>query len=254
MENQINNQNNMSQIENNKNKIIAFLAILVLVLVGVIVYFLFAKPTSDSKQGSNTPDPTPKDVALTEDEAIKIAKEKLKESETIAYEIKDTCFDGKEVYGETEGSEESLFCFYDTVENFKNKFYNVYSKKLVYKDVMYEYTFPGDNHSTNLNYDGQGDFGNIPGYAVKNNKVYTRGCNIGGGTYDSMDKFTVVSITNDTIKINYVVMESDIIDENKVTERENATIILVKEDGNWKILKATIVDICNGVYTIGKES
>lgn len=35
---------------------------------------------------------------------------------------------------------------------------------------------------------------------------------------------------------------------------EKATIILVKEDNDWKILKATITDMCNGVYTVGKES
>ena len=57
------------------------------------------------------------------------------------------------------------------------------------------------------------------------------------------------------IKISYVVIGKDPDDPNaKEYERDNANMILVKEDGAWKILNATIVDMCNGVYNVGKES
>ncbi len=248
-ENEFTNINN----SNNKNSIIAILVVIIIALIGVVVYFLFIKKDDkpvDNNRGNNQQisdnDAT---STLSNDEAIKIAKEKLEEANTNKL-IGDTCFDGKEEYSE-EGNG-SLFCYYGTLETFKNKFYNVYSSKLDYKDVFVEYNVESGKSLANFSLDG--DISALPNYTVKDNKVYTNGCAIGTGSYNRMDKFSVDSISADTIKINYVVIgnSSDVPSESEEYEYSKATMTLVKENGDWKILKATIVDMCNGVYEVGK--
>lgn len=263
---------NLKRSNNKKNAIIIVLVFVLIILLALVLLYYFNNKDEKQGEGTNpiststpipsTPDPTekeqtstPEPVAstLSNDEAIKIAKEKLKKTEILTNEFDNTCFNGKDAYGNTEGTMEDMFCFFDTLDNFKKTFYNIYSSKLEYKDVLFEFKFPGETHSTNLKYEG--DFGNIPGYAIKDKKVYTRGCTIGSGVYSRMDKFSVASNSSNTIKLNYVVMAKDPdIEDAKEYEYEKTTMTLVKEDGDWKILNATIVDMCNGVYKVGKES
>ena len=95
----------------------------------------------------------------------------------------------------------------------------------------------------------------IQGYTINGDKVYTDSCTIGTGGYNRMDKFTVESITANTIKLNYVVIGNsiqEIPEESEEYEYSKATMTLVKENGEWKLLKATIVNMCNGVYEVGK--
>ena len=249
---------NTSNNSNNKNGIIAVLVVIIIALIGAVVYFAFIKKDDtpvDNKGGNNQQENDntsdgKNEVMLSSDEAITIAKEKLDEANTNKL-IGDTCFDGNEEYSE-EGNG-SLFCYYGTLETFKNKFYNVYSSKLDYKDVLVEYNVESGKSLANFSLDG--DISGLPNYTVKDSKVYTNGCTIGTGSYNRMDKFNVDSISVDTIKINYVVIGNsnpDVPDESKEYEYSRATAILVKENGDWKILKATIVDMCNGVYEVGK--
>ncbi len=77
----------------------------------------------------------------------------------------------------------------------------------------------------------------------------------GSGAFKRADKFTVDSITADTIKVNYVLISNSIPElpeESEEVEDGNATMTLVKENGEWKILKATITGMCNVLYEIGK--
>ncbi len=246
-----NNQNS------NKKGIIAILIVVIIALIGAVIYFAFIKkdePTTDNNGSNNQQEngntsAGKNDVVLSNDEAISIAKAKLELANTNNL-IGDTCFDGKEEYSE-EGIG-SMFCYYGSLDNFKNKFYMVYSTQLEYKDVFEEYKLPSENVETNVPVP-IADL--IQGYAINGDKVYTNSCTIGTGAYNRMDNFTVDSISADTIKLNYVVIGNsipEIPDESEEYEYSKATMTLVKENGDWKILKATIVNMCNGVYEVGK--
>ena len=265
--NDVNEENNKSQETINENDlnlkrsnskkdaiIVVLIFIIVLLLAVVLLYYFNHK--DDKQGGSDTPvststpipsTPEPTASTLSNDEAIKIAKEKIEMANE--FSNNDKCF-GKEP------EEGSIMCYYGSVDELKNDFYKIYSSKLSYKDVMIEYKTltTSTDWSTNIKLEGDMLDG-VPSYVISNNKAYRNSCTIGSGTYSSVAKFTVNSITADRIMLDYVVMEQEPdVDYAKETEREDATIILVKENNDWKILKATIADMCNGVYTVGKES
>ena len=232
-----------------KSVIIVVLVFSMILMLALVLLYYFNNKDNGSGEGegnNGTPVVTPEPVAntLSNDEAIKIAKDKIEMANEFNYD--DEC---RERYDETD------WCYYASIDEFKNKFYGIYSSQLVYKDVMNEYKSLTSNvWSTNVEI-VMDLLSSIPNYVISNNKVYRNSCAIGSGSYSSVAKFTVDSITSDRIKLNYVVMEKEPDIENaKETEREKATIILVKEDNDWKILKATIADMCNGVYTVGIES
>ena len=289
--NDINNniQNNIEQNDTNSNVVeqnnkknnqgIMLLVCLLIIIIGVLVYFFVIKkpnneptpvptptvaptikPTSTptvsptleptvTPSNNSTSDDEPKveayeykfPISSTDSEEIKIAKKKLEEASNL---IGDLCFEGKS----TQQEEEPNYCYYDTVENFKKKFYNIYSSKLVYNDVFLEYNYSTGELSG-------GTLGYVPEYGIKDNKVYTSRCTVGGNGFVRFDKFQVESKTNDKIVVNYVeVYLKDAYDDNSGEEEMDLVkITLVKENGEWKILNATIVDQCNGTYKVGKE-
>ena len=224
--------------------IVVLVFIIVLMAVLVALYYFNNKDKnkeSVSNGGNNTPSPTSTVKTLTNDEAIKIAKEKLEEA-NIPNFIGNLCLDGKNER-DAEG-----YCYFDTLENFKKKFYSVYSNKIVYNDVFIEYNYSNGETS-------KGNLGNIPEYGIKDNNVYTSSCNIGGNGFIRFGNFSVDSNIEDKIVVKYnEVFLKDVLDENSgEEERDSVKITLIKENNDWKILNATIVDQCNGTYKVGKE-
>ena len=143
-----------------------------------------------------------------------------------------------------------MFTYYNTEDNFKSEFYNIYSSTLTYKDVLLEYSLlnaDDEKYSTNVK-----DADLVHGYAIKNGKVYIDSCTIGGSDYERMDKFVVESKTDDTIKVNYKLIYKDQLAGGNEYEGGNGQVVLTKENGDWKILSATIVGMCNSTYKIGK--
>ena len=186
---------------------------------------------------------------LSSDEALKIAKEKLDAANKFSSE--NICWEE-----EIEKVDNTRWCYYDTLDDFKKRFYNIFSEKLLYNDVFIEYKslYSTTDWSTNVKLEGD-MLSSMPGYVINNNKVYRDSCAVGSGDYERMDKFNINNVTSSSIEVNYVIIgNSNPYDSKKSLEYEisKATIILVKENNEWKILKATIVDLCDGVYEIGK--
>ena len=244
--------------EKNIKKIAIGLIIVGLILIGFGCYKLFVEKPKDNKDSSPTPTPTPIEnitndedyfeydieILATDSEEIKIAKSKLKGAFNLMLECKG------EILSE-EGIAEYFF-YRDTLDNYNNKFYNIYSSKLDYKDVYIEEDIETEQEKTNLKFDNTTG---IPRYVIKDNKVYNDTCTVGSGNYERLDKFIVDSKTDDIIKINYTIIGKDqYVDDSDEYEYGKANITMIKENGDWKILKATIVNNCNGVYEVGKES
>lgn len=242
----------MEEKNNNVKKIAIGLIVVGLILIGFGCYKLFIENSNENKDSGPTPSMTPQpndetnennETESSDEAVINIAKEKLEEANTYKF-IGNTCNEGKEACDEEKCK---MYCYYDTLDNFKKKFYSIYSTKLNYNDVFIEYNIRTDKLS-------DGNLGNIPEYTIKDNKVYTSGCTIGGGDYQRFDKFKIVNRSNDTIKVGYVAVYKDEYVENSSEYEEEYSMTLVKENGSWKILNAVIVDQCRGTYEVGKES
>ena len=265
MENQLNDKNKLLI-----RIIVCIVIMLVIALVCVLVFYKEDKDTKYDNSGVTptptpvvtptptsvvTPTPTPvptkaaigkNESGLSDAEVIKIAKAKL-----------DAVVKFSRDHGDGENEDEldgTGFFYYGTVDTFKKKFYSIYSKQLVYNDVLVEYKDAHDYENWTSNVDIKGDMlSGMPSYILKNNKVYRDSCAIGSCDHLKFDKFVVLSGTSDTLKLSYVDIGKDPDDPNaKEYERDNAEMILVKEDGEWKIKKATILDQCNCAYEIGK--
>ena len=150
-------------IEQNKNKnLIVWVVIgVIMLLVAALGYFLFIikdKFEETVKQQNNQQ----VDKVLSNEEALSIAKEKLNSALNFWGNLKKD--DNKDNIGE-------WFYYFDTLDNFKNKFYSIYSKQLTSKDVYEECaaTLPIDiNGKCQTNLSG-GLSEDVASYAIKDN-------------------------------------------------------------------------------------
>jgi len=217
------------------------LCVVGLILIGFGSYKLFVVKPNENKEiipsptSTSTPAATIDNEVLSTDEAIEIAKDKLEAANNFfgkfesSFECKDSISEG--------------YCYYDTLDNFKNKFYEIYSKQIEYRDV---YIVEGTG-------DFSSNFNSAPQIMISENKVYVwNHCTEGTGGYSIKGNYNVDSVTNNQIVVKYVLNQNNMdLDENNDYDAE---IKLVKEDNEWKLVKAEIIGRCTTAYTVGKES
>ncbi len=204
----------MEEVGKKKNVLIASLLLIIVLLGGIVVYLLLNKPKEEVKT-----------TVITNEEALTIAKEKIEAANNLLGDFKSSY--------ECTAKTEDVFCYYDTVDNFKNKFYSVYSKDLAYTDVFNE--------------DKEG----APGLRIKDDKTYIfNHCTGGSGDKSLKGNYEIKSVTEDTITVKYIILDTDSI--NGTTLDQEAEAKLVKEDNTWKITKVTVLSVCNGIYEVGK--
>ena len=223
-------ENNMQieqkPVNQNNNMVTIFLLLLVVALVGVLIYVLVLKPKDETKPVDNNGGTQTTNV-LSNDEALRIAKEKVEAANNFwgSFKSSDECAD----------SISDGYCYYDTSDNFKNKFYSVYSKELIYTDV----------------YNGEV----IEGQAMlkfSDNKVYVwNHCTMGSGDYSLKGNYEIKSVTSDTIIGEYIMTQDNSSYGGTKTD-EAKEVKLVKEDNEWKVAKITILGICSSAYEVGK--
>ncbi len=207
--------------------------IISVVLGGFILYDKVLKKEDNFNDDGNNIQENDNSNGLSESEALRIAKEKL--------ESANNFFGDFESSFECSDSIEDGFCYYDTIDNFKNKFYSIYSSKLVYSDVYNDIT--NEEQYKYL-------FGST--IKVSNNKVYVwNHCTEGTGGYSLKGNYEIISISDNTIKAKYL-LNQDNSDVGEVHDEE-FEMILVKENNSWKIMSATIVGRCTSIYKVGKK-
>ncbi len=241
----------MEEVGKKNNVLVVILLLLLIASCGFIVYDKFLKKEgSTNSSGSNVQD------TMSNELAIALVKEKLDIANK--YLNDSTRYRGEQYSEEGEGS---LFYEYKSLDEFKKEFYSIYSSKLSYKDVLGEQKLPFnkknaiDGVSTNLTIDPETDQLPMHSYAIKNNTVYITGCTSSGSDFKRMGDFSVDSITNGTIKVNYAIYEYSVgkgISDDEV-KTGDGKITLVKENGEWRILNAmAAAGLCGGVYKVGK--
>lgn len=259
-----------SVIERKNNSLLVVILLLLLIGVsGYVVYDKFIKKDvgtsvkQNSEEVANTnlqeqepcecTDTTPqKQDSLTNDLAIALAKEKV--GQASLYLADSTRYRGEQYSEEGYGQ---LFYEYKPLDEFKKEFYSIYSSKLSYKDVLGEQNLSvdkknaSDGVSTSLKIDKDDDSLDMHLYAIKNNYVYIMGCTGGGEIFSRMNNFSIKSITSNEIKVNYGAYFFDEITD-KEYKRDDGAATLVKENGEWRILSATVVGKCSGTYKVGK--
>lgn len=242
-------ENNVVEQNKNKNLIIWVMACIIVLLIAALVYFLFIK--KDDKPVDNKGENNQQvDKILSNEEALNIAKEKLNSALNFWGDFdsfdEDKCRDN---IGD-------WFCYYDTEENFKNKFDNIFSAKITFKDVFdeCENIISSDelNSKCKTNIEG-GLSEDHAELTIKNNKVYVANhCTVGSGFYTLKGNYEIKNVMSDKIVMKYVMTQGSEIPEVEKDVDYDKEIVLVKEDNNWKIEKVTIIGICNGAIDVGK--
>ena len=236
--------------ENNKGSylgVIIITVIITLVITLGIVYFAFLRKPEEPANNNES-------LTLTDEEVISLAKNYInKANNLIDYDsvnfgegYSDNCLEG-----------DDLLCFYKTKNNFESDVYQLFSKKLTVNDIL-------DGKSAD------GPDNGFTGYQIKDNKIYIKPvCDANGvspGYYD----FTVVSKSNQMINVKYKIYEDydqysfydkqDGVPEDQLKKEYQeylnkipwSNIELVKENGEWKIAKSTLLNICGHEFTVGK--
>lgn len=226
---------------NSKNILVIVIVILILVIVGYFGYTQIFNKDNNSGKKDSSPTPVPTAAILTDDEAIKVAKSKLDENNNFFGTFKsDNCSEDNKIED---------FCYYDTTDNFNKKFYGLYSKELNYDNVLHSCKLPA--YSCESNYRGK-DLNSIGIKYDDDTKIYiSTKCIWDKGNDEITDKFTVNSKTNDKLDIGYTVMVAD---ENGNRNEQKENMILVKEDGDWKILNAAVIGNCGYIGHIVNTS
>jgi len=226
-----------------KNIEIAVLAILIVSLLTLIIYMVFVKKDDNS-------------INLTNDEALSIAKSKLNEAQffynSFENESKDKLTLNEYFYGD--------FYYFDTEENFNKKFKNIYSNDVRIKNFMIKYV-NGEFET----YNTDGDEG-LAIYLVKDNKIYVNyECRAGGidGLYAR--DYRLISNDNDKIEVLYkIYMDYEDYSKDSINptqdkyqdyldEQKEYKLKIVREDNEWKISKATILDACGMTLNVSSK-
>ena len=204
-----------------KNVALFILISLLVIILGMGVYFWVFKPKETGNEGNNT---TPIVKILTKEEALVVVKERV--------ETANNFFGNFDSSSECTDMIDDIYCYYDTVGNFNSKFYSIYSKNLTYIDVFNE---------------REGS----PSLKISDNKAYVSNhCTMGSGDKSLKGDYEIRNITSDTISATYVFLDTDPISGS--TNDVNAELKLVKEDDSWKVANITLLGICNGIYDVGK--
>ena len=246
---------NLKRSNNKKNIVIIVLVfILLLMLCTMIIYYLTNKGNGSGSDENNTSNPTntstpipvtPEPVVktLSDDEAIKIAKEKHNEALNLIAKYKDGYFDTECTNKNKMTIKNQSYCYYGEENKLKENFYKVFSSRIAIEDV---YNFgdkdPDDSGVWKFN------------YVVKNGKVYFDTYCRASGYGVEMKNYKIESITSDKIEVSFTIYLEDGAGEPGVFEEKPSKIILVMENGEWKISNTVLLDRCHNVYTVGKES
>ena len=223
---------------NSKNKaIIVVLVFVIIILLFLLILYYFNN--KDTNEGGNAGTPTatavPSDVVLSNDEAIKIAQDMHKKAINFWGDFKsESC--SKEVI-------KDMFCYYDSVDNFNKKFYEVYSRELELHDVF------GESKYNSTDFINKVQCLSPDEYMVKDNKVYVfNGCTQGDGGYELKGNYRISKNEANEIVAKYTMHYESEFGENG---DEDAEIILVKEDNNWKIKTVTLIGECGYTCKVG---
>ena len=240
-------ENNVAEANKKKKLIIGVMACISILLIGALVYFLFIKKDK-SEEKVKPQDNQQVDKILSNEEALNIAKEKLNSALDFWGDF-DSYNEGK-----CNDNIDKWYCYYDTLDNFKNKFYTVFSKSLDLRDAFAECpatsVMESDKCITNQK---EGLSEDMPSYALKDSKVYVANhCTAGSGFYTLKGNYEIKNVTSDKIVMKYVMTQGSEIPEVEKDVDYDKEIVLVREDNNWKIEKVTIIGICNGALDIGK--
>lgn len=218
----------MEESEKKNNLLVVILLILLIAACGFIVYDKFIKKDNNNSQ---------KDI-LSNEAALSLIKEKHNEANAFFGDFKS------EECGENVEKSNAVACYYSTLDAFKTKFYSIYSKDLEFKDVFLDYAdYETADQMKKEAYAAE------TSYLEKDGKIYIDNeCRTGGPDAKEIDDYLLVDVSADKIdaKVQFKVTYGEEVKE------ETHSMVLVNENGSWKISKAPIFDSCGFVNEVGK--
>lgn len=220
-----------------KSKYLGFIIGIIVVISLFCVFYILGNKDENSKETGK----------ISNEEAINIAKTKLEAANNLIGSFGcDYDYENK-----IENAGFPPLCYYDTYENFKTKFYEVYSSNVMINDVYAEYdiinnkvvNFDVEKHNEDEDY----MYGVIH-YVIKDYNIFINNFCRADGRDNKPDNWEVVSVDNNKIIVKYDVYMS--ISDDATLHEESIT--LVKENNEWKIEHATILSQCGIGYRVGK--
>ena len=237
MEKKLESKNNLLKV-----LLIVFI-VFTFVLGGFIIYDKLLKNDTDNLFSREN------ELIMNEKDIISLGKNKLEQASNLSYlnGIK------KDSYTEIDGN--PYFVDYGKKDIFENKFYSIYSKQLAITDVL----------------NGDGSDSRIPFFKIKDDIIYVDYACRASGSGSIWDDFKLENVNSNNIKITYLIHKTydefefvELMDgknESQIKQEyddyiksiKRSTLELVKEENDWKIKKATLIDACGSWgYDIGK--
>ena len=253
----------MEEVGKKNNYLVVILLLLLVAASGFIVYDKFIKKEDVIDNGSNTQE------IMSNELAIALAKEKLKAANTFLSDFQASSCQESLI-------KEDFYCYYGSKDIFDDSFYSIYSKKLSIKDVYIEHDFKTKKESTNIvgieentnTNDIDNDTSFVLHYAISDNGIYVDSSCRASGHGTEVQDFKIDSLTDDKIEVSYILREDlnevllGITDEkeierltkayNNISEFGRHKMVLINEDGTYKISSAVLLDNCGHVYKVGK--
>ena len=234
---QVPNGDNLNLKKSKKNVIIMLVFVVIIMLAFALLYY-FNKKDDKQSEGNNpisTSTPEPASSTLSEEEALKIVQEMHNKVINFWGDFKsESC--SKDVI-------DDMFCYYDSVDNFSKKFYEVYSSKLELNDVFLESKYNSTDFINKVQCLSPDE------YMVKDNKVYVfNGCTQGDGGYELKGNYRISKNEPNEIIAKYTMRYESEFGENR---DEDAEIILVNENNYWKIKTVTLIGGCSDICKVG---
>ena len=243
-----------SNLEKRKNHVIVVLVIIIVVLLGALFFLLFIKKDKpvdslklqDNQQVENINGGMHNSGVLSDDEVLKIAKDKLqKANHFLNYDSVNTnkCLEKDDLY--------VAYCFYKTKESLKKDFYSIFADSLTIDDI--------------INIFGSNNTSVMTSYMEKDGDIYLNYMCNAEGIEMHYDNFVVDSKDDKTIIVKYKVFKD--YDEFSFEREDDENILkkqyqeylnniqwsylkLINENSEWKISQGVLLDVCGHPFNL----
>ncbi len=235
----------MDSVENiKKNKIRLTIYSVILIVLGMILGFVAYKLYS-ADQAKKDEQVSINDKKIADNKLLIVSEELLNNYsnylEKILYNKDDNIKITEAPAGYT-GNEDEFLQYFAVADNLEEDIRKYFSKEVTIDDLYSKYDYESN---TIASYDEI-----KPNYTKYNDKYYLDGICNSTGNKALFSNFKLQERSSDKAKLTYRITIMSIVDNEILETYDDAELLLVYEDGAWKISRATILGRCGLTYSV----